>query len=76
MNEMFEAMRKSYNGAFKLMHLLKIVGTGAGREYGISEKIAQDRLGLQSNVFAMPCRMILSSTQDRLGLTIFSSSLW
>ena len=32
-------------------------------------KIAQKRLGLQSNAFALPCSMALSS-QDRLGLVL------
>ena len=34
----------------------------------MGEKIAQDRFGLQSNAFALPCNMALPSAQDRLGL--------
>ena len=35
-------------------------------------KIAQDRLGLQSKAFGLPCSMVFSSAQDRLGLAFFS----
>ncbi len=42
------AKRKSFSGAFQLMPLLKFLVKIAGREFGICEKIAQDRLGLQS----------------------------
>ena len=38
MNGKSGAKRRSYTGAFKLMHLLKILGTRAGREYKIIEK--------------------------------------
>ena len=37
MNGMSGAKRRSYTGAFRLMQLLKILGTQAGRKYGISE---------------------------------------
>ena len=37
MNKASGAKRRSYTGA-KCMHLLKILGTRAGREYGISGK--------------------------------------
>ena len=57
----------------KVLHLLKILRTRAGREYGISEKIAQDTFGLQSNAFALPCSMALSSAQDRLGFLLLPS---
>ena len=61
MNEMFGAKRKSYTEAFKLKFLLEILGTSAGREYRISEKIYQDRL-----VFAPPYCMALSSARNCL----------
>ena len=53
-----------------VLDLLKILGTRAGREYGIRDKITQDKLGLRS---LCPCLAEwLSSAQDRLGLTFFS----
>ena len=47
------------------MHLLKILGTRAGSEYGYVEKIVQVRRGMQSNAFALACSMAFSSAQDR-----------
>ena len=76
LNEMSGAKRKSYSGAFQLMPLLKFLVKRAGREFGICEKIAQDRLGLQSmHAFALPCRIALTSSQDKLGLAFFSAAL-
>ena len=48
----------------KLLHLPNILELGGWR-------IAQDRLGLKSNVFVLTCSMTLSSAQDRLGLIFF-----
>ena len=63
LNEMSGAKRKSYSGAFQLMPLLKFLVKRAGREFGICEKIAQDRLGLQSmHAFALPCCIALTSS--------------
>ena len=63
LNDMSGAKRKNYSGAFQLMHLLKILVKRAGREFGICEKIAQDRLSLQN----MPLVVLLSpSAQDKL----------
>ena len=55
------------------MQSLKILGTRAGREYGISKKNALDRLGLQSNVFALPCSMALTL---QYGTHLHSGQAW
>ena len=67
MNEISGAKRKSYTLAFKLMHLLKILGTSWKGVWSKSKK-QPDRLGLQSNAFALRCSMALPSIQNRLDL--------
>ena len=57
MKETSEAKRKSYTGAFKLkvMHLLKNLGTRAGREYRISKKKKLVLTGLACRAMPLPC---------------------
>ena len=66
-NTMSGAKRKSYTGS-KLLHPLKILGTRAGSEYGISENISLQIVLDCSNVFALPCSVALSSDILRCNL--------
>ena len=51
----------------KLLHLLKILEQELEGSMEYVKRIAQDMLDLQSNAFALPCSVALSSAQDRLG---------
>ena len=79
MNQVSGAKRKGYTGAFKLMHMLIILGRRSGR--GVWKKwwgggnYSEQAWPAEGRPFALPCSMALSSAQDRLGLAFFSSML-
>ena len=66
------AKKKSWTEAFKLMNLLKILGTSTGRGCEICKRKKCSRHAWPNNAFVLPCGMDISSIQDRLGLAFFS----